>query len=74
MSADAALRELETDPHRALAAEEVHRRLERFDPNELKKQENLSPLAWRRQYFPRKQIGWDIIGLSKVFMKTQPEG
>ena len=39
------LRELETDPHRGLAEDEVRRRLEKYGHNELKKEEKASPLT-----------------------------
>src|SRR3972149_11335500 len=43
MSVDAVLRELNTDPHRGLAADEVRRRIEKYGYNELKKEEKASP-------------------------------
>ncbi|MEK7335654.1 MAG: cation-transporting P-type ATPase, partial [Candidatus Binatota bacterium] len=39
------LRELDTDPHRGLAEDEVRRRLEKYGHNELKKEEKASPLT-----------------------------
>ena len=43
VAADDVLRELETDPHQGLSAEEAGRRLERYGPNELRKEERASP-------------------------------
>lgn len=42
---DTILRELDTDPHRGLAEDEVRRRIEKYGYNELKKEEKISPLA-----------------------------
>ncbi len=39
------LRELDTDPHRGLAEDEVRSRLEKYGHNELKKEEKASPLT-----------------------------
>ena len=43
MGVDAVLRELNTDPHRGLADDEVRRRIEEYGYNELKKEEKASP-------------------------------
>jgi len=45
MDADAALKELETDPHRGLGNEEINRRIEKYGYNELKQEERISPLT-----------------------------
>ncbi|MBI2161309.1 MAG: cation-translocating P-type ATPase [Candidatus Rokubacteria bacterium] len=45
VATDHVLRELETDPHQGLSAEEAGRRLERYGPNELRKEERAAP--WR---------------------------
>ncbi len=45
VSANRILKELNSDPHQGLAASEVERRLLEFGPNELKKEEKISPFA-----------------------------
>jgi Ca2+-transporting ATPase len=45
VSSERVLEELGSDPHRGLAAAEVDRRLQKFGPNELKKEDKVSPFA-----------------------------
>jgi len=43
MGVDAVLKELDTDPHKGLADEEIKRRISEYGYNELKQQERISP-------------------------------
>jgi Ca2+-transporting ATPase len=43
MGVDTVLKELDTDPHRGLAEDEVRRRLDKYGYNELKKEDKVSP-------------------------------
>jgi len=45
MVVERVLRELDTDPHQGLSEEEARRRVERYGPNELRKEERASPFA-----------------------------
>ncbi len=45
MEVDQVLKELNTDPHQGLSAEEARSRLEKYGYNELKKEEKISPLT-----------------------------
>ncbi|MGH7419730.1 MAG: cation-translocating P-type ATPase, partial [Candidatus Rokuibacteriota bacterium] len=45
LTVDAVLRELGTDPQRGLAADEADRRLQQYGPNELKREDRVSPLT-----------------------------
>jgi len=45
MAVEHVLRELDTDPHQGLSEEEARRRVERYGPNELRKEERASPFA-----------------------------
>jgi Ca2+-transporting ATPase len=45
MDVDQVLKELDTDLHQGLSAEEVQRRLEKYGANELKREEQISPFS-----------------------------
>ncbi len=45
MTADQVLKELNTSPHEGLSVEEVRDRLEKYGPNELKKEDRVSPFT-----------------------------
>ncbi|MEX2224301.1 MAG: cation-translocating P-type ATPase [Candidatus Rokuibacteriota bacterium] len=45
MAVEHVLKELDTDPHQGLSAEEGRRRMERLGPNELRKEERASPFV-----------------------------
>src|SRR3989337_712777 len=45
MAVGPVLKEIDTDPHQGLSEEEARRRVERYGPNELRKEERASPFA-----------------------------